>query len=242
MNDLTNFYEDENEVKEELKKTSDIRKAVVPIFETMFEKMLNEIKPKEQHIHLPDKVVGEHSISVDIATEKIEKVLNETFEQFKKKLDEVVVVKDEIKKVEITNPPSKPIINVVEKNIEFPKVQVVEDKVTVKKMDRLEKAINNLTEILITKESKFPYDKDERIPVKVMEMPMAQGTASNVEEKIWLKEEYTYTTISGSRVPTTIKKWDDSKLVTETYTYEAITIDSEITVSPISKTRTVEPY
>lgn len=52
-------------------------------------------------------------------------------------------------------------------------------------------------------------------------------------DRIWLREEYTFTTISGSQVPTRVIKWDDQFKLTEDYQYDA-------NANPIVKTRKLE--
>jgi hypothetical protein len=198
-------------------KTTDIRKAVIPLFDALIEKI--------------NKQPAEHNI----------KIVDTLIKYIGEKLD---AIRGNVQKVEVTNV-KQPIINVVEKQIAFPDVQHVTGQVEVKKIRDLQKAIDNLTEVIIAKDTpKFPYKRNEKIPVKIMEMPVFEQ-ASNAgrthnEEKIWLREEYDYTTISGTRVPTTIRKWDDDKKVTENYTYEVATIGTETIVSPISKVRSIE--
>jgi hypothetical protein len=60
--------------------------------------------------------------------------------------------------------------------------------------------------------------------------PMGRST-----ENIYLREEYSYTTVSGSQVPTMVKKWTDNMVLTETYEYDA-------NANPIKKFRSIEPY
>lgn len=60
--------------------------------------------------------------------------------------------------------------------------------------------------------------------------PMGRST-----ENIYLREEYSYTTVSGSQVPIMVKKWTDNMVLTETYEYDA-------NANPIKKFRSIEPY
>lgn len=63
---------------------------------------------------------------------------------------------------------------------------------------------------------------------------MAGGSTTYAGEKVWLREEYTHTTISGVQVPTKIVKWDDNVKLTEDYAYDA-------DANPITKSRLLEP-
>lgn len=60
--------------------------------------------------------------------------------------------------------------------------------------------------------------------------PMGRST-----ENIYLREEYSYTTVSGSQVPVMVKKWTDNMVLTETYEYDG-------NANPIKKFRSIEPY
>jgi len=69
---------------------------------------------------------------------------------------------------------------------------------------------------------------------------MSAGGGATME-KVWLRQEFTYTTISGNRVPTKIESWDDQFKLTEDFEYEYILIDGEDSVNPIIKSRSLEP-
>lgn len=59
--------------------------------------------------------------------------------------------------------------------------------------------------------------------------PMGRST-----ENIYLREEYTYTTYSGTSLPIMVKKWTDTMVLTETFEYEGF--------NPVRKFRSIEPY
>ena len=235
---IDEFYDKE---KTELKKVSEIRKIVIPMFETAFQKTLEEIKPKEQHIHLPENVVGKHSIVVDLVNEEFKKVFSGEFGKLCEQVAKLDKPEKEVQKVEVTNQTVAKEVKIEQKDVKFPEVQKVKDNLTHVKIEKLEKAVNTLIEITVNKKfPEFPYKEGEILPVAIKDMPIAvNGGGKGEPEKIWLKEEFTYTTISGARVPTIVKKWDDDKRVTETYTYESIVVGTETIVSPISKTREI---
>lgn len=62
----------------------------------------------------------------------------------------------------------------------------------------------------------------------------ASVSTSKGGEHLYLREEYTYTTVSGMTVPSRVVKWDDQFKVTLDYTYDG-------NANPIAMNRSIEP-
>jgi hypothetical protein len=206
------------------------RKAIVPFLYDMF-KGLDKVE-----INNNSKTIN----SINIP--EIKKALTDAvslikFPSIQKVKGEVEITNQkEIQKVEVTNQqpyPKYPEIKIEEKVITFPELQKIIGEVKATNLPiGTEKEANtknaNPSNYLIVRLS----DGQKFIDGigGATSAPMGRST-----ENIYLREEYSYTTVSGSQVPTMVKKWTDNMVLTETYEYDA-------NANPIKKFRSIEPY
>lgn len=212
-----------------------IRKEIKPIIEDL----VSEIRELKEEIKKLDKQLPEITkIKGDV---KVENLPDVTKVEITNQKD---VVFPDTQKVEVTNPtyvtfPETQKVEVVNhKDVEFPEVQKV-------------KVINNLESLKI---NNIPLgdgvnvDKEKANPSQYIIVRLTDGqqfitpTASVSSQSggggsydVWIREEYTYTTVSGSQVPYIVKKWSDNRLLTETYEYDG-------NANPVKKFRSIEPY
>jgi len=200
------------------------RKAVIPAITEMLKNI--KIEDNRQNI-----------IKIDIEEIKkgmIEAISNIKFPKQTKIKGEVEVINQkEIQKVEIINHQELPEIKIEEKVISFPELQKIVGEVKATNLPvGNDKEANsktaNPTNYLIVRLSDGQKFIDNL--GGATSAPMGRST-----ENIYLREEYSYTTVSGSQVPTMVKKWTDNMVLTETYEYDA-------NANPIKKFRSIEPY
>jgi len=205
-----------------LEETIKIRKAVIP----MLIDALKEIKISDNRQNV-----------IQIDTEEIKKalieaVLNIKLPEYPTNIE--VSNQKEVQKVEVINQEviQFPEIKIEKTEVNFPEIQKVvgeikainlpvgEDKETSKKA--------NPTNYLIVRLSDGQKFIDN-FGGGATSVPMGRST-----ENIYLREEYTYTTYSGSQLPIMVKKWTDNMVLTETFEYDGF--------NPIRKFRSIEPY
>lgn len=198
------------------------RKAIIPFLYDMF-RDLNKVEISDNR-----KTINSINIP-EIKKALTDAVASIKFPITQKIKGEVEITNQkEIQKVEVLNQ-----VEIKENIIEFPELQKVIGEV---------KAINlpigseieantrtaNPTNYLIVRLS----DGQKFIDGigGATSAPMGRST-----ENIYLREEYSYTTVSGIQVPTMVKKWTDNMVLTENYEYDA-------NANPIKKFRSIEPY
>jgi hypothetical protein len=166
-------------------------------------------------------------------------------------------------KVEISNLPDYPEqkapivkvttkeVNVTEKVIEFPDVQPIEGTVTVTDMNKLQKSIDMLNKNLTANLHKFhpqtlptqkileKNKKVDAIPVIIKNQQFMIGESGgsqkqNTDDRTYIREEYSYTTINNEQVVSQVKKYTNNGVLTENYTYNN-------TPNPTSRSRSWEP-
>jgi len=115
-----------------LKKTSEMRKAVVPLFEQMLEKL--EKKMVGTHVHLPNELISKSSIVVDLVTVELKKAFDEAIAKI-----EIPDPKDfpDVQKVKLVDKIEPPVVKVTENKVIFPEVQEIKGKVSVKELTKL---------------------------------------------------------------------------------------------------------
>jgi len=207
---------------EKLKEKSKIRKAVFPLFQ----KLVDDIKesfndaigkipvlpePKAPVVNVAAPIVTVEPTPIEVKTEKV---------------------------------------TVVENKIEFPdkqKVEVEDIKKLQKTMDAIEGKLDRLEPLTKLEVTNIPIvqfldskgKKQKALPVKAInpEFMVSQGpgiNATNTDNRIWLREEFTYMTVSGVQVVTKVEKWDTNDKLTEDYEYD-------VNANPIIRSRRVEP-
>lgn len=115
-----------------LKKTSEMRKAVVPLFEQMLEKL--EKKMVGTHVHLPNELISKSSIVVDLVTVELKKAFDEAIAKI-----EIPDPKDfpDVQKEKLVDKIEPPVVKVTENKVIFPEVQEIKGKVSVKELTKL---------------------------------------------------------------------------------------------------------
>lgn len=213
------------------KDNSIARKAVLPIVAKWFnsfgdfitEKFDNAIKsmPKTE---IPDEMKVSGEVSVKDFRELIDK-----FNQLSK---EVKNIKAPIVNVE----KGKTVVEIKElAEIKTAMKAMIDKMVELGAIEKVE--LSNLpTQDFLNEKNQ----KESGVPVIVKNWKLATGGGGGSStEKIssdtyWLREEYTYTTVSGSQVPSKLIRWSDNLKVTTNYEYDG-------NANPIVKTRLTEP-
>lgn len=99
--------------------------------------------------------------------------------------------------------------------------------------------INVILKSILGQQIKINEDnRKEPLEVKVTNQMIAEGGgggSKNTDERVWLREEFTYTTISGRRVVSRIEKWDHASKLT-------IRLDYDENAKVIAKSRSLEPW
>ncbi len=143
-----------------------------------------------------------------------------------------------------------------ENKIVFPKLQRVAGTVSIVEYYKLAKALNRIEQKIFDLKppgklevSNLPTEKiltpngDKRdvLPVKIInkEFMVAIGGGGGAPESrfndtFWLREEYTYITVSGIQVPSRLIRWSNDLKVTTDYQYDG-------NANPIVKSRLTEP-
>lgn len=198
-----------------------IRKAIVPIFEDMLKNI--KIEDNRQNI-------------ITIPVEEIKKAFDEAVKKLDVKLPKTQTIKGaveitnqkEIQKVEVINNPE---INIESKEINFPELQKIIGEVKAINLpvgnDKEASRNANPTNYLIVRLTDGQRFIDNF--GATTSAPMGRNT-----ENIFLREEYSYITISGIQVVNQIKKWTDTMILTEDYQYDG-------NANPIKKFRSIEP-
>ena len=206
------------------KEKGNIRRAVIPLLKDILTDIKKENIDMKEFILAAVKSIDRRNISV-----------KNNFPETQKVKGKVEVDFPEVQKVELENPIPTPIVNVKPETIKFPSKQ----KVTV---DGLVRTMNDDLPLGEGQE----VHKDKANPSKFLVIRLSDGKKFiNLDgigavtggqpsgEKIWLREEYTYTTVSGMQVPTQIEKWDSQFKLTIDYEYDA-------NANPIVMSRTLE--
>jgi hypothetical protein len=194
-----------------------IRKTVIPMFDSLLEKINDKIN-----------VETETNIDLSKLENTLEKFLHELKQQLGKDIKLNISDLEKLEKVKEFSFDYNKLAKAVISNLpKQEKTQKVEGTVKVAEVRSLQKSIDNLIDLLATKSEAditFPYEKGENIPVSIREYTQheiaGKGGASEFREKQWLREEYTYTTVSGCNVVSQIKKWDSDQVLTERYEYD----------------------
>lgn len=209
-----------------LEETMKIRKAVIP----MLIDALKEIKISDNRQNV-----------IQIDTEEIKKALIEAISNIN--LPEYpsniqITNQKDIQKVEVVNQeypefPTFPEIKIEKTEVNFPEIQKVVGEIKAVNLpvgeDKEASKKANPTNYLIVRLSDGQKFIDG-LGGGATSVPMGRST-----ENIYLREEYSYTTVSGSQVPVMVKKWTDNMVLTENYEYDS-------NANPIKKFRSIEPY
>lgn len=226
--DWLNIYKNTNELKKDddlsVSELGKVRKAVFPLLE-QFVQIIKEA--------FSESIAKFRITKADFPD--VQKVELTNYEPPVINVTEKTVTFPKVQDVKLTNY-KQPIINVVEKKIEFPNIQVVKVK---NQFD------GNITNLPLGKDKKASV-KDAN-PTKYVVVRLTDGqqfidsfgssvSSSNTGggEKIWLREEYQYTTVSGQSVPSRVIKWDSQFKLTLDYQYDS-------NANPIIMSRSIEP-
>lgn len=201
------------DIKEELQTVSTARKAIIPIFSDLIDKVvaaINEQKTppaKPLNIEKLENEVSRISSSIDHLSKylvSLEKTLNKsetpvTLPAPVVNIPEEVTVKNVVKTEIIQNNPYE-ISGVV-------------------RVDGLLESLKKLQKSLMNNN---PQKLPSVIPVKITNWQHSEGGGGgsrNTDNMIWLREQYSYSTINGEQKVTKVEKWNDQYKMTETFEY-----------------------
>ncbi len=225
-------------MNENLEETMRIRKAIAPMIETMVKTIIADMPHPEVHMVEPKEPV----VNVNVTTGPLEDSVKEEI----RKMTTVVVAEFQ-----------KSISNLPKTTLSLPKKQEIMGKVSLDNVDTLEAVlkkhsdeivdklqkdnlenISDLVKTLILSQKKLNDDnKKEPLEVKVMNQMISEGGggSKNTDERVWLREEFTYVTVSGRQVVSSIEKWDSTAKLT-------IRLDYDSNAKVVAKSRSLEPY
>lgn len=126
----------------------------------------------------------------------------------------------EVQRVEVTNPVQP--ARVVKAVVDFPDTQKVVGVVKVEGINKLQKAVENLTEIMTSKPDPEALPEVMKVDVQNwqhVESVGGGGAPANImnKDKIWIREEFTY---DGAGNVTRAEKWDGSIKLTQDFEYD----------------------
>ncbi len=211
VDDLYNV-EPELVIPPEFAKVSEARLAAIPLVELLIEKLVAEKVTvgvdSTELSNILGKFIADLGLfkTIKLDTQELQKIEKSQLERdakIEKMLDEVRSVLVELKKRE---------------------TQEVSGTVKVDELKELKKSFDALSDHIIEKLKTPAKPKNEKpIAVRVVDMPAivdgGKGGATEVRQKRWLREEYQYTTVSGTQVVTRATMWDHDTKRTEDYRY-----------------------
>lgn len=220
-----------------LQQTMESRKAVIPLVQKMLEGVRDAFS----------KAIA---LQQDMLSEQIEKLLKREqpilvqppqvivdttkLEQALEKKQTITVQAPDVK---VTTPKTQQITGSIESPSLKKALTTVQEKVE-KVESRLVAVASTLEKLLKQQDERNSYLDSRGLAVRIVEQDLVVNTASsgkgNTDDRVWLREQYTYTTISGMQVPTQVQKWSHNSLLTETYEYNG-------DAKPIKKFRRLEP-
>lgn len=234
-----------------------IRGEISPILERILEKLDNTNLTKiEPHIHIPDTVNSVHEITKysPALLKSLQGILEKALSVVKfpssmnvrgdinvvnkdvQKVEGEVGIKGKVK-VEVSRLEDL-IKSLLDKELKIPDKQKVEVEGLVHgEMKTTNLPIGKGKEVNKTKANPSEYlvvrlaDGEKFLGMPGTTMSASSGPSM---EKVWLREEYTYTTVSGVQVPSTVIKWDDQFKMKLDYAYDG-------NANPTTMTRSIEP-
>lgn len=130
--------------------------------------------------------------------------------------------------------------------VDFPKEQKVKGVVNVDNFPKTQQVTGEVTAKVDMPRGEGKEASKKAKPYEYMVVRLTDGQqfitpqasmssqAGTSRERVWLREEYEYTTVSGTSVPTKVTKWNDQFKLTEEFEYN-------VNAEPVIKSRNLEP-